>query len=60
MPWDESTNQENSKRLLRGHQMIERGVEPKQVAFNQFLVPSQRIENTYRLLSGPITISYLM
>ena len=45
--WDESTNPEYSKRLLRGHQMIERGIEPSQVAFNQFAVPSQSKDLNY-------------
>lgn len=47
MKCDESTNPEYSKRLLRGHQMIEKGVEPKQVAFNQYLVPSQSKDLNY-------------
>lgn len=47
MKYNDPSNLEYSKRLLRGHQMIERGVEPNQVAFNQFLVPSQSKDLNY-------------
>ena len=43
MPWDESSNPEYSKRLLRGHQLIENGVEPKQLSDKKYEVPSQRL-----------------
>ena len=35
MLFDESTNPEYCKRLLRGRQMIENGIEPKQLSQNQ-------------------------
>jgi hypothetical protein len=47
MPWDESTNPEYSKRLLRGHRMIEKGIEPKQVSQNAFEIPSQSKDLNY-------------
>ncbi len=47
MKYDESTNPEYNKRLLRGHQMIENGIEPKQVGFNQYMVPSQTSDTVY-------------
>ena len=51
MPCDESTNQEYSKRLLRGHQMIEDGIEPKQLSQNRFEIPSQRKDLNYIVTS---------
>jgi putative transposase len=47
MPYDESSNPEYSKRQLRGYQMIENGIEPKQLAANHFEVPSQTNGNIY-------------
>jgi transposase-like protein len=47
MAWDESTNPEYGKRLLRGHQMIEKGIEPKQVSQNKFEIPSQSKDLNY-------------
>jgi len=42
MPWDESTNPKKyNKRRLRGRQMTERGIEPKQISQNSFEIPSQ-------------------
>jgi len=41
MPWDESNNPEYSKRLLRGHQLIENGIEPKQLSDKKYEIPSQ-------------------
>ncbi len=51
MPWDESTNPEYGKRLLRGHQMIERGIEPKQLSQNKFEIPSQSKDLNYIVTS---------
>jgi hypothetical protein len=47
LPWDESTNPEYSKRLLHGHQIIEKSIEPKQVAPNSFEIPSQSKDLNY-------------
>lgn len=47
MVWDESTNPEYCKRQLRGHQMIEGGVIPKQLSENIFEIPSQNGDKTY-------------
>jgi putative transposase len=41
MPYNEEFNQEYSKRLLRGAQIIEKGIEPKQLTHNSFEIPSQ-------------------
>jgi len=51
MARDESKNPEYSKRLLRGHQMIERGVEPKQLSQNKFEIPSQSKDLNYIVTS---------
>jgi putative transposase len=51
MPWDESANSEYSKRQLRGCQMIERGIEPKQLSENQFEIPSQSKDLNYIVTS---------
>jgi hypothetical protein len=51
MPWDESANPEYSKLLLRGHQMIEKGMEPKQVSQNKFEIPSQSKDLNYIITS---------
>jgi transposase-like protein len=51
MARDESKNQEYSKRLLRGHQMIERGIEPKQLSQNRFEIPSQSKDLNYIVTS---------
>jgi putative transposase len=51
MPWDESTNPEYSKRLLRGHQMVENGIEPKQLSQNKFEIPSQSKDLNYIVTS---------
>ena len=51
MPRDESKNQEYSKRLLRGHQMIENGIEPKQLSQNRFEIPSQSKDLNYIVTS---------
>jgi hypothetical protein len=41
MKYNPSENPEVGKRLLRGHQMIEDGITPEQVGFNEFEIPSQ-------------------
>jgi len=51
MPMDESKNQEYGKRLLRGHQMIENGIEPKQLSQNRFEIPSQSKDLNYIVTS---------
>ena len=51
MPFDESANPEYCKRQLRGAQMIERGVEPKQLSQNQFEIPSQSKDLNYIVTS---------
>ena len=51
MARDESKNPEYSKRLLRGHQMIERGIEPKQLSQNKFEIPSQSKDLYYIVTS---------
>jgi putative transposase len=51
MPRDESKNQEYSKRLLRGHQMIENGIEPKQLSQNKFEISSQSKDLNYIVTS---------
>jgi len=51
MPWDGSTNPEYSKRLLRGHQLIENGVELKQLSQNRFEIPSQSKDLKYIVTS---------
>ena len=47
MPFDRSTNPEYTKHELRGRQMIERGVEPKQLSQNRFEIPSQSKDLNY-------------
>jgi putative transposase len=47
MKYNESTNPEVSKRLLRGHQMIEDGITPKRVGRDKFEIPSQTNGNKY-------------
>lgn len=47
MTYNKSTNPEYSKRLLRGHQMIEDGLSPKQLSEGCFEIPSQTNGNTY-------------
>jgi putative transposase len=47
MSFDNSSNPTYGKRLLRGHQMIEDGVTPKQLAENQFEIPSSSGKSTY-------------
>jgi putative transposase len=47
MPFDQSANPEYSKRLLRGHQMIEDGVTPKQLSKDHFEVPSSNGKDNY-------------
>jgi putative transposase len=47
MPYNEEFNQEYSKRLLRGAQMIEKGIEPKQLTHNSFEIPSQSKDLNY-------------
>ncbi len=51
MKCDESTNPEVSKRLLRGHQMIEDGITPKLVGRDKFEIPSQTNGNKYLVTS---------
>ncbi len=51
MPYDESTNPEYSKRQLRGYQMIENGIEPKQLSQNKFEIPSQSKDLKYVVTS---------
>ena len=51
MKYDESTNAEVSKRLLRGHQMIEDGITPKRVGHDKFEIPSQTNGNKYLVTS---------
>jgi putative transposase len=47
MKCDESRNAEVSKRLLRGHQMIEDGITPMRVGHDKFEIPSQTNGNKY-------------
>ena len=47
MPSDQSTNPEYGKRLLRGHQMIEDGLTPKQLSNDHFEIPSSKGDTTY-------------
>jgi transposase-like protein len=47
MPYNEEFNQEYSKRLLRGAQIIEKGIEPKQLTHNSFEIPSQSKDLNY-------------
>lgn len=47
MPWDKSANATYNKRLFRGTQMIEDGIEPKQISKNRFEMPSQTSDRTY-------------
>jgi len=51
MPFDQSTNPEYCKRLLRGRQIIEDGIEPKQLSQNQFEIPSQSKDLNYIVTS---------
>jgi putative transposase len=51
MPRDGSKNQEYIKRLLRGHQMIENGIEPKQLSQNRFEISSQSKDLNYIVTS---------
>jgi transposase-like protein len=51
MARDDSTNPEYGKRLLRGHQMIENGIEPKQLSQNKFEIPSQSKDLNYIVTS---------
>jgi hypothetical protein len=51
MPYNEEFNQEYSKRVLRGAQMIEEGIEPKQLTQNSFEIPSQRKDFNYIVTS---------
>jgi len=48
---DESENPEYSKRLLRGHQLIENGIEPKQLSQNKYEIPSQSKDLNYIVTS---------
>ncbi len=47
MPYNEEFNQEYSKRVLRGAQIIEKGIEPKQLTHNSFEIPSQSKDLNY-------------
>ena len=47
MPYNEEFNQEYNKRILRGAQIIEKGVEPKQLSHNSFEIPSQSKDLNY-------------
>jgi putative transposase len=47
MKYNPSENPEVGKRLLRGHQMIEDGITPEQVGFNEFEIPSQTNNKKY-------------
>lgn len=47
MKYDESANPENGTRLLRGHQMIEDGISPKQITETRFEIPSATRDITY-------------
>lgn len=47
MPYNEEFNQEYNKRILRGAQMIEKGIEPKQLTHNSFEIPSQSKDLNY-------------
>lgn len=51
MPFDESKNPEYTKRQLRGRQMIENGIEPKQISQNGFSIPSQSKDLNYIVTS---------
>jgi putative transposase len=51
MPFNQSTNPEYCKRELRGHQMIENGVKPKQLSDNRFEIPSQSKDLNYIVTS---------
>ena len=47
MPYHGEFTQDYNKRLLRGAQMIEKGVEPKQLSQNRFEIPSQSKDLNY-------------
>jgi transposase-like protein len=47
MPIDQSLNPEYGKRLLRGHQMIEDDVTPKQLSADYFEIPSPKGDTSY-------------
>ena len=47
MPYHGEFTQDYSKRVLRGAQMIENGVEPKQLSQNRFEIPSQSKDLNY-------------
>jgi putative transposase len=47
MPYNEEFNQEFNKRILRGAQIIEKGIEPKQLTHNSFEIPSQSKDLNY-------------
>lgn len=47
MPYNEEFNQEYNKRILRGAQMIENGIEPRQLSQNQFEIASQSKDLNY-------------
>ena len=47
MPYNEEFNQEYNKRILRGAQIIEKGIEPKQLTHNSFEIPSQSKDLNY-------------
>ena len=47
MPYNEDFNQEYNKRILRGAQIIEKGIEPKQLTHNSFEIPSQSKDLNY-------------
>ena len=47
MPYNEEFNQEYNKRILRGAQIIENGIEPKQLTHNSFEIPSQSKDLNY-------------
>ena len=51
MPYNEEFNQEYSKRVLRGAQIIEKGIEPKQLTHNSFEIPSQSKDLNYIVTS---------
>lgn len=47
MKLDGSSKPEYNKRMLRGHQMIEEGLIPKHLGFDEYEVPSQNSDNIY-------------
>jgi len=47
MPYHGEFTQEYSKRVLRGAQIIEKGIEPKQLSQNRFEIPSQSKDLNY-------------